>query len=821
MNAFIGSILPASATRVGADLLLATATKSFLLLAVTLTVLLVWRRAAAATRHFILLAGLTSLLVLPFVSLLTPAWASPTWAGKGFMEWTGNILPSASSTLARSPAFSDANHSGTAAKINQPRAETDSQVPTRLRQLDARNCLILVWAAGAGIVLLRFSYAWFRLGSIGRKSRILNSPKFAALLETVKAGLSLKRPVRIIQSANPSMPATWGTRRPVVLLPCDVESWEPERLQLVLRHELAHVKRRDCLAQNFANLAWALYWFNPLVWLAKKMMCLERERACDDLVLSAGAQPVDYAGHLLEIARQFASSPRTGAIAMARQSSLEKRLRTIVDASRKPGRLRPATTFIIVLIMGGLTWYAGGKSQTVAAGEAESASLRQKQIAQLQSFAVAKERQSQALAAKAGEQISPEFRKFFDAAIQGDSQTVTNMYADFKRRHPQYQNGTNADLACRKSYWSPVLEICLACFDVVTGEPKYTQGFVDDVIGSIPTGAIYFGGTDPGRGLITAFSKAHADGDPFFTVTQNALADGTYLDYLRNMYGGKIYIPTDAESQEMYAQYLADTEKRLRHDQQFPSELKQIKPGEDVHLDAGKVQVSGQVAVMAINALLARVVFDKNPGREFYIEESYPLDWMYPYLEPHGLILKINRQPLAELTPEMIQTDRAFWHTRMAGIIGDWLNEETPVKTLADFVQKVYVRHDLDGFTGDRGFVQNENAGKLYAKLRCSIGGLYNWHLKKAKTPAEKQRYLNAADFAFRQAFALCPISTESIFRYVELLMAQNRMDDALLIASTSVQIPSMDASSRQQVESLVAQLKIIQKQSATGSPGF
>ena len=48
---------------------------------------------------------------------------------------------------------------------------------------------------------------------------------------------------------------------------------------------------------------------------------------------------------------------------------------------------------------------------------------------------------------------------------------------------------------------------------------------------------------------------------------------------------------------------------------------------------------------MAINGLLAKIMFDKNPDREFYIEESFPLDWMYPYLEPHGLIFKINRQP--------------------------------------------------------------------------------------------------------------------------------------------------------------------------------
>ena len=71
-------------------------------------------------------------------------------------------------------------------------------------------------------------------------------------------------------------------------------------------------------------------------------------------------------------------------------------------------------------------------------------------------------------------------------------------------------------------------------------------------------------------------------------------------------------------------------------------------------MENGRVQVSGQVAVMSINGLLAKVIFDKNPDREFYIEESFPLDWMYPHLEPHGLIMKINRQPLAELPDDIV-----------------------------------------------------------------------------------------------------------------------------------------------------------------------
>ena len=83
---------------------------------------------------------------------------------------------------------------------------------------------------------------------------------------------------------------------------------------------------------------------------------------------------------------------------------------------------------------------------------------------------------------------------------------------------------------------------------------------------------------------------------------------------------------------------------------------------------------------MAINALIIKDLFDKNPDREFYIEESFPLEWTYPYLEPHGLIMKINRQPLPELSETTVDADRKYWRNLANGMIGDWLTEEQPCK---------------------------------------------------------------------------------------------------------------------------------------------
>ena len=390
---------------------------------------------------------------------------------------------------------------------------------------------------------------------------------------------------------------------------------------------------------------------------------------------------------------------------------------------------------------------------------------------------------------------------------------MTNRFEYYKHHHPQYAglHGTNAlEENLRTAYWQPVLELGLAYEQVANCEPKYTALLANGIINSIPAGSIYFGGTDPGRGVPPAFCKSHADADPFFTLTQNALADGTYLEYLRAMYGGKIYTPTEEDSQRCFQDYMADAQRRL--------EEHKLKPGEDVKMVDGKVNVSGQVAVMSINGLITKVIFDRNPDREFYVEESFPLEWMYPYLEPHGLIMKINRQPLAQLPADTLAQDREYWRKLIAGMIGDWLDEKTPVSEVAAFVDRVYARRNLKRFTGDPRFLQNDYAGKIYSKLRTSIGGLYAWRIGplappeyRPKSNADYQRLLKEADLAFRQAFAICPESPEALFRYVQLLLQLNRMDDAVLVTETFLKVDPQNAQAR----GLLDNLKSYKKQSA------
>lgn len=424
---------------------------------------------------------------------------------------------------------------------------------------------------------------------------------------------------------------------------------------------------------------------------------------------------------------------------------------------------------------------------------------------EIRAFATRKEQQARQLAEKLGIEVSPDFWEFFAAAKRGDAQEVIAVWRMLRNRAGQYE-GSRSDPTVATPVWSTVLEVELAAEAFSDCEPKYAFDFGRDIIASIPPGSIYFGGTDPGRGLVTALSSAHEKGEPFFTITQNALADGNYLKYVRMMYGGQIGVPEEADSQRAFQEYSEDARRRLDHDRAFPNEPRQLKPGENVKIVNERVQVSGQVAVMAINGLIARQIVERNPQREIYIEESFPLDWMYPQLEPHGLILRLQPQPLTNIDERVITASDAYWAERVRGMIGDWLRPETPVKDVCAFAEKIFGNGDLEGFQGDVRFVNNDYATKTFSKLRSAHGGIYAWRANETKDPTEKQRYQKAADWAFRQAFALCPRSPEAVFRYVNLLIQQGRIEDGLLVAQAARQ------SGGQSVGNLIKELQRLKK---------
>jgi beta-lactamase regulating signal transducer with metallopeptidase domain len=307
------------------------------------------RRASASVRHLVWASALTGALALPFLMLALPSWRVP-------------VLPQAKPATplpARDPIPAPV-------ALETPSRDTAAGVAIRKQAIDLRRPAVEpleriattpmppvrspersvagnwaawitgAWGVGAVVVLLPLLAGHARLRRLGRRcSRSIGGP-LVEVAERLSRQLSESRRVVLLRGDDTISPMTWGVLRPVILLPARAESWPRERLRAVLLHELAHVKRWDCLTQMLARLACAAYWFHPLVWMAAHRLRVESERACDDLVLQSGSRASEYAVHLLEVARTLRPSPglSAAAVPMARPSQLEGRLLAILDHSR-------------------------------------------------------------------------------------------------------------------------------------------------------------------------------------------------------------------------------------------------------------------------------------------------------------------------------------------------------------------------------------------------------------------------------------------------------------------------------------------------------
>lgn len=173
--------------------------------------------------------------------------------------------------------------------------------------------LALVWSVVAALLLLRWGAGVLRLFRITRQARSAGAVRVSSRIQT---------------------PMTWGVLRPVILVPEYVEDWSAEQRDVVIRHERAHIERRDWLWQGFAQVMTAVFWFHPLVWLALVQIRKEAEHAADDATLAGGVQAPDYADRLMAVARQLSGHAPEAAVAMVRRHALTSRIAAILDAGR-------------------------------------------------------------------------------------------------------------------------------------------------------------------------------------------------------------------------------------------------------------------------------------------------------------------------------------------------------------------------------------------------------------------------------------------------------------------------------------------------------
>ena len=239
-------------------------------------------RWSAALRHRVLaLAFCGAVVVGPLVAVV-PAWL---------------VLPAPASAW---PAAASGSGDAAATVVT---AATAAAAEARAFPPQRSTWPCSAWALGASVALLRLAGGSWYVRRVAGQAHGDAGDTWNRLLDEVRAGYGISRAVRLAVTDREGMLAAFGAIRPTVLLPRAATRWEADRVRVVLLHELAHVKRGDWLAQVVAETARAIFWFNPLFWIACSRLRRESECACDDEVLAAGMRPDRYAEHLVEIAR--------------------------------------------------------------------------------------------------------------------------------------------------------------------------------------------------------------------------------------------------------------------------------------------------------------------------------------------------------------------------------------------------------------------------------------------------------------------------------------------------------------------------------------
>lgn len=320
--------------------------------------------------------------------------------------------------------------------------------------------------------------------------------------------------------------------------------------------------------------------------------------------------------------------------------------------------------------------------------------------------------------------IPAEFQALIQAALAADWVAVSNLYEGVRHRSQQYEGPV--DPAVATVLWHPLHETYWS-FKYLRDFGREASGaYCDAYYASLPGDSLVFTGSDAGRFLAGALAPLAGRSDLVF-VSQNILADNSYMDYLQDTSGDRIWIPPQDRRNEAFRALVEEV-------QRDPTSVS------GTTVEEGRVRVEGVAGVMAINAHLARMMVESNqPARRVFVDEAYVIPWMTPRLRPRGLLLELVPDDAPALSDEEVSADMTFWD---------------------DLHQRLM---------GARSFRDRPEARKAFCLLRTAIAGVY----------AHQRRYADA-ERAFLQALAWVPDDAQASFRLaVQVLAPQGRREEA------------------------------------------
>lgn len=220
--------------------------------------------------------------------------------------------------------------------------------------------IALLWSTGAGFMVLRTGsgFLWLRWGLLKQSTPAAQG--WQARLEGLRQLLGPQRPVTLRVSERLDTPLVMGILRPMILVPASVlASMDPDLLETILLHELAHIRRNDYLVNMLQTLAESLLFFHPAVWWLSRVIRTEREHCCDDAAVRRCGDPLRYASALAALEALRHPQPTFIRLAPAAKGGpLMFRIQRILASRTQTGRtpvLLPILAVATLLVVAGAT----------------------------------------------------------------------------------------------------------------------------------------------------------------------------------------------------------------------------------------------------------------------------------------------------------------------------------------------------------------------------------------------------------------------------------------------------------------------------------
>lgn len=272
----------------------------------------------------------------------------------------GEIAPDANTAQRQIPAAADQNTpviQGTG--MRQTPADTgrtlDMEPAKALFSFDIYDVLIIIWLGGAALIAAWTIYIAARVSNVAHRKSAPAPPGIEKIYSACKEEMGIKKKLPLLITQDLASPALLVSFRPKILLPLSFVKEAPDaQIELALRHELTHYRRMDHLICMLIDVLSAVYWFNPVIWLAEKEILSDMETACDNRIVRNMKieEKSHYANTILSMLSKKAELPFALGMALTNTKRVaEKRIRGIYMKDKSKKSVKTAALLLVLTLL--------------------------------------------------------------------------------------------------------------------------------------------------------------------------------------------------------------------------------------------------------------------------------------------------------------------------------------------------------------------------------------------------------------------------------------------------------------------------------------